>query len=77
MDFNEDNVFRELVTEYLIHNCYKNTAKAFLGEIKKLNACNNIPAGAGAGAAVVTTTTTKSVNGNDSNNRRRSNTTSI
>ncbi|KAI7853226.1 CTLH/CRA C-terminal to lish motif domain-containing protein [Circinella umbellata] len=77
MDFNEDNVFRELVTEYLIHNCYKNTAKAFLGEIKKLNACNNIPAGAGAGAgaAVVTTTTTKSVNGNDSNNRRRSNTT--
>ncbi|KAG2222663.1 hypothetical protein INT45_013477 [Circinella minor] len=82
MDFNEENVFRELVTEYLIHNCYKNTAKAFLGEIKKLNACNNIPSTSTTttttAAAAVTntaTTTTTSVNGNDSNNRRRSNTT--
>ncbi|KAI9264280.1 CTLH/CRA C-terminal to lish motif domain-containing protein [Phascolomyces articulosus] len=64
MDFNDENVFRELVTEYLIHNCYKNTAKTFLGEIKKLNACYDIPS---------SSRTATPVNGNGTN-RRRSNT---
>ncbi|KAI9493760.1 CTLH/CRA C-terminal to lish motif domain-containing protein [Zychaea mexicana] len=64
MDFNDENVFRDLITEYLIHNCYKNTAKAFLGEVKKLNACS---------ASDIASTPVNGNNGNDK--RRRSNTT--
>ncbi|KAI8147645.1 CTLH/CRA C-terminal to lish motif domain-containing protein [Fennellomyces sp. T-0311] len=59
MDPKAEAICRSLVTEYLIHNCYKNTAKAFLGEVKKLDACNDI--------------SSTPVNGTEK--RRRSNTT--
>lgn len=39
MDSDIQTICRSLLTEYLVHNCYKNTAKAFLGEVKKLNSC--------------------------------------
>lgn len=34
-----DNDCKAIVMEYLLHYCYKNTAKSFLSEINKLDIC--------------------------------------
>lgn len=41
MDPASEETCRSLLTEYLIHCCFKNTAKAFINETKKLDACSN------------------------------------
>lgn len=38
-----DSECHSMVIEYLIHNCYKNTAKALLTETSKLENCTSIP----------------------------------
>ncbi|KAI9317751.1 CTLH/CRA C-terminal to lish motif domain-containing protein [Dichotomocladium elegans] len=45
MDSDLQEICRTLVTEYLVHHCFKNTAKAFLYEAKKMTTCSDIAAG--------------------------------
>ncbi|GAA5815734.1 hypothetical protein MFLAVUS_009248 [Mucor flavus] len=40
-----DSECRSMVIEYLIHNCFKNTAKALINETSRLENCNSIQKG--------------------------------
>ncbi|KAI8379354.1 CTLH/CRA C-terminal to lish motif domain-containing protein [Radiomyces spectabilis] len=43
MDKTQEIICRFLITEYLIHNCYKETAHTFLEQSRKLDACHDLP----------------------------------